>query len=290
MISDFKTGFIYLSDILMSDKRYTDTCVEIIDVLKFHNIGFEFLQKTNDIWARDYMPIQLSDNEFVEFRYDPDYLQGYQTGYRNLKTYPDIVFDQFMQKAIKSNLIIDGGNIVKHDDCIIMTDKVIYENRHKYTKNQLIKELYKFFQISQIVIIPHDVKDPYGHSDGMVRFIDSKTVLLNSAYGLNSEVCKILKSNKLNCEFLDYKVVKKNSRNWCYLNFLQTKDIILIPKLNIDEDNEALEQIKIYYPDYALNSRVIQVMAAQIVKRGGALNCISWTTKRKLETKINNFQ
>jgi hypothetical protein len=29
-----------------------------------------------DIWAVDYMPIQIDHNEFVQFIYRPDYLQG----------------------------------------------------------------------------------------------------------------------------------------------------------------------------------------------------------------------
>ena len=39
------------------------------------------------------MPIQATENSFIEYRYDPDYLQGNsdEKETRELKIYPDIV-------------------------------------------------------------------------------------------------------------------------------------------------------------------------------------------------------
>jgi hypothetical protein len=33
------------------------------------------IEGTKDIWIRDYMPIQLSDDKFLVYKYDPDYLK-----------------------------------------------------------------------------------------------------------------------------------------------------------------------------------------------------------------------
>jgi agmatine deiminase len=76
---------------------------------------------------------------------------------------------------------------------------------------------------------------------------------------------------------LDVKVKKTDKRNWAYINFLQTKDLILLPKFGIDEDEQAFKQIEEYFPDY--KNRIAQVDMTKIVRFGGALNCISWTTK-----------
>ena len=75
------------------------------------------------------------------------------------------------------------------------------------------------------------------------------------------------------------KIVKEDKRNWSYINYLQTKDLILIPKYGIDEDEQALKQIKEYFPAYSNKNRVQQVVMSEIVKVGGALNCISWSIK-----------
>ncbi len=88
-----------------------------------------------------------------------------------------------------------------------------------------------------------------------------------------------LRQNGIDYEFLKFKVNRKDKRNWAYINFLQTKDLILLPKLKIDEDKQAMEQIEKYYPDYAKDNRIVQIDMSKVIKFGGALNCISWTIK-----------
>ena len=126
MISDKNTNKIYFSEKLKVD--YPKVCMSIESVLNSNNVSYEFLPKTKDIWARDYMPIQVSKGKFVEFRYDPDYLQGKYKGYRDLKTYPDIVCNELGIETIKSDIILDGGNVIKSDNCVILTDKIVVEN------------------------------------------------------------------------------------------------------------------------------------------------------------------
>ena len=281
MITDKDTNFVYFSDLLRTDARYSLTCSEIIKILTHNSIKHDFLPATNDIWARDYMPIQTSKDKFIEFRFDPDYLQGPEKGLRNLKTYPDIVFNSIGRTAKKSNIILDGGNVVKSTNCVILTDKIIEENRFNYSKKNLIRALHELFEVDKVVIIPKDShkEDHYGHADGMIRFVDNETVLVNSHLRNLPGLIETLQRNKLRFEFLRFDLKKQNGRNWCYLNYLQTKDIILIPKLNIEEDELALKQLKDIFPEYSRNGRIVQVDLDKVVKRGGALNCISWTIK-----------
>lgn len=91
MLRDQDTNTVYLSDLLRTSEEFEDTCQAIVKVLDKHNVDYRFLPSTRDIWVRDYMPVQVSVNKFLEFRYDPDYLQGTDEERRELKTYPDIV-------------------------------------------------------------------------------------------------------------------------------------------------------------------------------------------------------
>jgi agmatine/peptidylarginine deiminase len=88
---------------------------------------------------------------------------------------------------------------------------------------------------------------------------------------------KTLEANNINWDWISFNVEKENSRNWAYINFMQTKDIILIPKLEIEEDNQALGVLKKHFPVYAEQNRIIQVEMRRVVNFGGALNCITWT-------------
>ena len=280
MIPDSDTNTIYFSERLKTDPQYSAACARITGVLDSFVIPYNFLPKTKDIWARDYMPIQISEDKFIEYRYDPDYLQGNWKNSRDLKTYADIVRDAINLKTIKSEILLDGGNMVKSSSCIILTDKIVLENRYLCNKTELIKRLKDTFEVEKVVLIPWDKVEECGHSDGVLRFIDDSTVLVHQEYKTNTKMVGELEYNGLNIEWLDFTVKKKDKMNWAYINFLQTKDLILVPKMNIEEDEQAFEQICKYYGSYAATGRIAQVEMTEIVKENGALNCISWTRKK----------
>lgn len=279
MISDNQSNKVYFSELLKTKSKFAATCHEITKILDSFEVRYAFLKKTKDIWARDYMPIQVSEDRFVEYRYDPNYLLSTAKGDRDSKTYPDIVCDWLNQKTIKTDIILDGGNVIKSKNHVILTDKIVLENQYWYDKAKLVKQLEELFEVDHIILVPWWTKERYGHADGMLRFIDKKNVLINEVEK-TTKLEKELKEHGLKWEYIRYEVKNPNEDlNWAYINFLQTKDLILLPKLNIDEDEQAFEQMKKYYPDYARNNRIAQVDMTEIVKEGGALNCISWTIK-----------
>ena len=119
----------------------------------------------------------------------------------------------------------------------------------------------------------------------MVRFINENTVLINGYFDsyINDFKDKLfgeLKDNEIVWKKLTFKVPKEDKRNWAYINYLQTKDLILLPKLGIDEDEQAFDQFKDLFPEYAYKDKIFQVNVGDILKKGGALNCISWTIKK----------
>ena len=145
MITDSQTNFVYFSDLLQTMPAYAEFCERLTCILNKHKIDYSFLPETNDIWCRDYMPIQVNKNKFVEYRYDPDYLQAKKN--RKLKTYPDLVCDKIGLQTIKTDLILDGGNVIKWRDKVILTDKVISENSAKYRKSELLSKLEGLFEV-----------------------------------------------------------------------------------------------------------------------------------------------
>lgn len=284
MITDKDTNKVFLSEKLKSDERFATTCKEITDILQTFQVKYEFLPKTRDIWARDYMPVQVSKTRFIEFRYDPDYLQGEEN--RIYKTYPDIVCDSLGLKTIKSDIVLDGGNVIKSENCVILTDKILIENEGIYTSDQIIEELKQLFEVEKIVLIPWDKKnDFYGHADGMIRFIGENKVLLHGYFDsypqkFRDQLFNTLQANNIEWIMLNYEVARADvNKNWVYINFMRTKELIIIPKLGIEEDQQAFDQIQSIFPEYSERSRIFQVDMIAVVEEGGGLNCISWTIK-----------
>jgi agmatine/peptidylarginine deiminase len=242
-----------------------------------------FLSGTKDIWARDYMPVQVKEHKFIQYTFYPDYLLKYE----DLKSNPESICTDLKLKTVRSDIILDGGNVVKSDNCVIMTDKIVLENRLKYSREQLLSGLKELFEVDKVVLIPWDRGERYGHADGMVRFIDNETVLIQGYYktrkdlfedGFIENLLDSLKENHLKYEFLNIDYPEKINVKFAYLNYLQTKDIILLPSVGIEEDDERLEaEIKKYFPGY--KDRIRKIKMNSIINKGGALNCISWTVK-----------
>jgi len=287
MITDKETNTVYFSEKLK--EQSPEIAKQIVDTLGLLGAKPVFLKGTKDIWARDYMPVQVDTRKFIQYTFYPDYLLKLE----DIKSDPDSICADLNLNALRSDIVLDGGNVVKSANCVIMTDKIILENKLKYNKEQLLAKLRELFEVDKIVFIPWDRGERYGHADGMVRFIDSETVLLQGYYrtrkdlfedGFIDQLLGSLKENHLKYEFLDVDYTEKINSKFAYLNYLQTKDFILLPSLGIEKDDVKLkDEISKYFPGYG--NRIRKIKMNSIISRGGALNCISWTIKEWLDKK-----
>lgn len=268
LLTDINSNIVYFSE-WVKDFTYYDI---IIEKLAKHQIKYALLPHTRDYWVRDFMPIQITDSEFIQYKYNPNYLQKDQYFVTN----SEICCDYLEISTKKINIVLDGGNVVKCSDCIIMTDKVFSENKY-LSKTQIINMLEYYFRCD-IIFIPWDKYEKYGHADGMVRFIDDRKVLLNNYINfdksLRSQIIHTLQ-NKFEIIELEYSVPKLSSHSWAYINYLQVGKFSLLPALGIPEDKQAYKQFSTIFSDYQIE----QVNVSEIVKLGGALNCISWNIK-----------
>ena len=275
MLTDHLTNTVYFSSLL--PEKCPILNAHLIDALLKHNIPYAYLSGTKDIWCRDFMPIQVNAERFVFFKYTPDYLQG-KAGLK-IQTNPEDVFLsesnklQYLQPQSSTiDLVLDGGNVVKCDDVVVMTDKVFVENKDK-TSAEVERILKDAFQ-SEILFLPWE-GDMCGHSDGIVHYAGNNRILITNYKDFSKyyyyRYLKILEK-KFEVIPLKYKTKRLHARSWAYINFLQIGNIVLVPQLGLDKDQQALEQIQKALPD----CEIIGVPALEAVRRGGAINCISW--------------
>lgn len=230
---------------------------------------------TRDIWVRDFMPVVLPDGKLLEYRYDPDYLQGIGADARGSKSYPDFICHKMGLPTTKIEIILDGGNVIMQGKILIMTEKVFYENRNRYNSEELEKELKKQFQVDKIVFIAWDPDDEYGHADSMVRFIDENTVLVNYYYEGYKKLIAPLEKAGIQVKCLQFTNIDyKQGHLWPYLNFVQTDKLMLYTAIDEYYDKEAKEQFEQHFPNYI--GRMRGIMMPEIIVEGGALHCISW--------------
>lgn len=277
MILSNETNKVYFSAHLKAD--YPIFFKRIKTVLEQNNIIVDLLQETNDYWCRDYMPIQVNEDRFVIYKYFPDYLNKptkicYITNVEKTLSYLGIADNQTIDL---SDIVIDGGNVVKTPYHVIMTEKIFIENP-TISHDKLISRLESAFQ-SEIIIVPwtHRRKDQCGHTDGMVRYVKGHELLLDNYTKFDKitgkRIHKILEKVGYTVHELDLPDTINNS--WAYINFLQTANVIVIPKFNLIADNYAHKHISSLF-----NVPVVQIPAPNIIKKyGGAFNCMTWNIK-----------
>ena len=279
MITDNLTSAVYFSDLL--PKKCPTLNQHIAQVLEANGIPFAYLSETKDIWCRDFMPIQIAEDRFVSYKYTPNYLQD-KAGLR-LQTNPEAVLQAsqnhltyVLQNAVKIDLVLDGGNVVKCGNTIVMTEKVFAENRDKspIEVDGILKDAFQ----CDVVYLPWDHQETFGHSDGIVHFAGDGKVLLTNYGDISPRFyCRFRVALEKHFEVipLRYKTKKIHARSWSYINFLQVGKLVFVPQLGLEEDRQALEQIGIAL----LGCEVVGIPSLEALRRGGALNCISWNIK-----------
>lgn len=279
MISDQETNVLFLADCLK--EAQPDFYPRFIKTLEVCDITPKFLPKTNDIWAVDFMPIQVREEEFVQFKYDPDYLQA-----KELRKYISDGSKICKKLGIpieKSEIVFDGGNVVRAKDTVIMCDKVFHENP-KIPPKELIKKLRNLFEIDNLFFIPWDSENDFtGHADGMVRFIDEHTVFINELPTTGNEFEISLRTAIHNAgldwvelPYIPPKDSMSNSAEGLYINYLQMKQAVIIPTFQTKEDEKA---IRIFEETFK-GQTIASVDSLELANEGGVLNCISWNIKQ----------
>ena len=269
MITDQETNKVFFSEYLKAYK-----CWKSIEAaLNEQNIQFELLPNTKDIWVRDFMPIQIDESSYVSYVYNPDYLRDNK---KYITTDVSSCYDFSGIHLLATDTVIDGGNVIKCDDKVIMTDKIFVENNDK-NPDELIEYLERCFRC-KVVIIPWDKEERCGHSDGMVRYVDPGHVVINHYCDIDEPLReKMLLALSHHFPKISELKYGKNARmnSWAHLNFLRVGNILFVPQMGIASDTLALEQLKDIFQDCS----IIPIETNGIVKNGGALNCVSWNIK-----------
>jgi agmatine deiminase len=294
MIIDSQTNIVYLSSLLPD--RYPEFWKDLETILNNHSIKYKWIKQTHDIWCRDYMPVQLTVDEYVQFKFFPDYFLDYDNIFFLTHQY-ELDYTEFGSSRF-IDLIVDGGNIVKSVNKAIMTEKVFRENKNRERKT-VIKTLKKALRIEELIFIPIQPQDITGHADGMVRFYNENTVLVNefteSASWIDKLNRAILKAGlEIICFPYQESTRKENmeyTAHGCYINFAQIGKLIIFPQFGGEfskSDEDALNKIKELYP--SPEYQVEPIDADQIAYNGGVINCCTWNISRPIiENAIDNI-
>ena len=146
MIPAWQTNEVYLSGLL---RRYRPILTASLEsLLKRTRTAIATIPNTRGIWCRDFMPVQMTEDGFCQFIYDPDYLRGYD----HLRTPAAACHLKTMTNCRNVDLVLDAGNVVSAVNKIILTDKVFKENPAKSRKE--VRRILEEALQAECIIIP----------------------------------------------------------------------------------------------------------------------------------------
>ena len=277
MIPDWQKKNVFVSSVLA--EKYTSDFQKIKEILNKHSVECRFIHQTKDIWARDYMPIQVGLDKFVQFRYEPKYLDGFD----DLRTIPSEI-EMLKDYTIESSSInMDGGNVVCSKDKVILTNRVFKENTG-LSKHDVQNELERLLDSEVYFVSDLDKEDDMtGHIDGHLRFVDNENIVVNrladeETFWQRSFHEMIAASGLRYVEMPWFTPSLKTSdvsAIGSYVNYLHLDDLIIFPVFDCkgNKDAEALKVIHNLFPNHNIEPVVIN----DIAKEGGLMNCITWT-------------
>lgn len=269
---------IYTSEWLARTPETSGVAKAIFAALDELQIEHRELKNTKDYWCRDYMPVCISKNDgwYTRYKYSPDYLIEYKTKRKYITKQEDACKSIMTHLSDYVDIVFDGGNYVRCGNKVIMTDKIFSENP-QISPNALLTDLQFNLLWPIIILLPWDMKEPYGHSDGMVACLGDNKILLTGYWKQRNKkyhkrLLKILSAHFEVVELPDW----KGSDTWCYINYLQVPGGILLPCLSEDfsceSDVAAIETFGKLFPD----SRIMPIYAYPLIKNGGAIHCVTW--------------
>ena len=274
-----KYPIIFTSPYLRSTTHTQQVAKDIVEALARLDIEHRELQNTNDFWCRDYMPVLLfGDGCYSQYQYRPDYLWDYKTKRQFITDQIEACKELELFLPTNMGIVFDGGNYVRCGNKVIMTDKIFAENPG-WSANDLLHHLHHAL-CAEIIIIPWDMRDKCGHADGMVAPLDDGRLLLNNYVQYKKDTAFYKRLRKiLDAHFdvvdLSYNC-KLESDAWCYLNFLNLPNGVLLPMLSksfdCDNDREAIRVMADLFP----GKEIIPIYSKPLIEDGGSLHCVTW--------------
>ncbi|MCF6274884.1 MAG: agmatine deiminase family protein, partial [Robiginitomaculum sp.] len=239
-----------------------------------------------DIWMRDFSLSNAVDP--IMFRYTAEGQSGGEKGQK----LADIVQENFARFAEKHSLqfretdyLNDGGNFVDdYAGSVVISRKFLRDNELTETEGRSI--LRKTARVANVAFIEADEQGGLEHADGVVAFIDTNILVVNS-YPEDEQYTKSLhddlksglpgvKIHKIITPYDGSSIYDKKFGSACglYTNMLVTPKHIYFPQFGILEDEIALRQIKKWS-----DKKIIPIQSSSVCNMGGGVRCMSWQVR-----------
>jgi agmatine deiminase len=245
-----------------------------------------------DIWMRDFTT--ANPTKPVMFRYTAAG-QGKQADSDAVQEELASIAEKAGLNFVESDLFNDGGNFVDDYAGNVVVSKKFLRDNH-LDEDTAREKLRALTDAKNIAFIEADEQGGLEHADGVVSFVDTNTIMINS-YPEDAAYAKQLKADlqrglpgvqihEIVTPYDGSKVFDKRFGSACglYTNALVTPTRIYLPQFGIEEDKIALQQVR-----KATTREVVPVSSARVCQMGGGVRCMSWQLRGDNAKKLQRY-
>ena len=262
-------------------------------------IQFLAIPDVTEIWIRDWGPIPARDSTgktvAIKAIYRPRYLS--KSAALKARAFADDIAGRKLAALLglpvmDIPLVWDIGNLTHNGEgTAIVTSRLIDDNKDTFTESRVRELLREILNITRLIILPEEPEDETGHIDGMVRFLDPKTLAVGaypSGWSMGKRFMDRIATTLRQELGTEYTIVRipngvppNEKKEGVYsafgnhINFLRFGNTLLLPAYGIQEDSKS----EIILRESLSNTDVIPAYIPDINKlasRGGVLHCMTW--------------
>lgn len=235
-------------------------------------------------WIRDFGPIPIETSgtfAFVDNRYWDNRLRDDEL--------PAVLARRFQVPLIRSELALDGGNLLSNGRgfCIVST-KILEENP-ELTDAGLSEVMHRCFGCEMLAILEPLLGEDTGHVDIFAKFVDEKTLLVgtyddaidpDNAQILDDNVALLRESARIGGASLVIHRMPMGSNDdgnfRTYLNALLVNNVLIMP-VYPDEHEPELEfqALDVYRKNLPPGIDIRTVDVSGLMGLGGAVHCLT---------------
>lgn len=285
MIADYQKNVVYLSSLLKTE-NYKQVYADLISVLRGAGLNPSFIDNSRDLWCRDFMPVQISSESFVRFRYFPKRYLNYNN-FEQLTRQNELKYNKLTVSEIAdADLFLEEGDMVYDDTILFISENVISNNPGK-SVDDIIRIIRETMQAEKLIFVP-GLPESDIPLNCMLRIFDKDTILTND---FSSESDKWRSRFFSRVERADRQVIKlpfsrqgTEGHFQSYLTYVRVGNMILFPLFHNKSDDQAA--YKIFNLLLRGSSVKIELFDASLIKDSArGLNNMLWCVMEK--GKIN---
>lgn len=273
---------------------------QVPDSIRKHKHFMALNLENNDVWARDFGPIVVEDEDSTEFVFS-------NWGYNAWgEKYPPFDADDAIpiklarlleMKTFSTNMILEGGSVESNGAGVLLTTKSVLLNPNrnpKMTRQQIEQKLGEALGVKEVIWLDRGLQgdDTDGHIDDLTRFVNENTILTCISHDITDPNYETLLHNKTHLmkiiaeKELGFTVVElplpftkiegttvdgSEYVPASYANFYIANSVVCVPLYDPNYDQAVLELFKKYFPTRDVRG----IPCADLVWGQGSLHCIT---------------